>query len=117
MNNDHPQVVEIWNLVLCNTTEKLTEVWKKSPAKHIDTGMGFERLCMALQQKSSNYDTDVFTPLIAKVEELSGATYTGILEDEKDIAIRVVVDHIRAVSFAIADGQLPSNGGAGYVIP
>jgi alanyl-tRNA synthetase len=71
---------------------------------------------MALQGKSSNYDTDVFTPLIAKVEELSGKKYTGILEDEKDIAIRVVVDHIRAVSFAIADGQLPSNGGAGYVI-
>ena len=86
------------------------------PAKHIDTGMGFERLCMALQQKESNYDTDVFTPLIAKVEELSGKKYTGILTDEKDIAIRVVVDHIRAVSFAIADGQLPSNGGAGYVI-
>jgi alanyl-tRNA synthetase len=77
--------------------------------------MGFERLCMALQQKSSNYDTDVFTPLIAKVEELSGKKYTGILEDEKDIAI-VLVIHIRAVSFAIADGQLPSNGGAGYVI-
>jgi alanyl-tRNA synthetase len=78
--------------------------------------MGFERLCMALQQKESNYDTDVFTPLIAKVEELSGEKYTGILTNEKDIAIRVVVDHIRAVSFAIADGQLPSNGGAGYVI-
>jgi alanyl-tRNA synthetase len=78
--------------------------------------MGFERLCMALQGKSSNYDTDVFTPLIAKVEELSGKKYTGILKDEKDIAIRVVVDHIRAVSFAIADGQLPSSGGAGYVI-
>ena len=78
--------------------------------------MGFERLCMALQQKESNYDTDVFTPLIAKVEELSGKKYTGILTDEKDIAIRVIVDHIRAVSFAIADGQLPSNGGAGYVI-
>ena len=86
------------------------------PARHIDTGMGFERLCMALQQKESNYDTDVFTPLIAKVEELSGKKYTGILTDEKDIAIRVIVDHIRAVSFAIADGQLPSNGGAGYVI-
>jgi alanyl-tRNA synthetase len=89
---------------------------EKLPQQHVDTGMGFERLCMALQGKSSNYDTDVFTPLIAKVEELSGKKYSGILEDEKDIAIRVVVDHIRAVAFAIADGQLPSNGGAGYVI-
>ena len=89
---------------------------EKLPSRHVDTGMGFERLCMALQGKTSNYDTDVFTPLIAKVEELSGKKYTGILEDEKDIAIRVVVDHIRAVAFAIADGQLPSNGGAGYVI-
>ena len=89
---------------------------EKLPAQHVDTGMGFERLCMALQGKKSNYDTDVFTPLIAKVEELSGKKYEGILENEKDIAIRVVVDHIRAVAFAIADGQLPSNGGAGYVI-
>ena len=116
VNNDHPQVVEIWNLVFMQYNRKADGSLENLPAKHIDTGMGFERLCMALQQKSSNYDTDVFTPLIAKVEELSGATYTGILEDEKDIAIRVVVDHIRAVSFAIADGQLPSNGGAGYVI-
>lgn len=116
VNNDHPQVVEIWNLVFMQYNRKADGSLENLPAKHIDTGMGFERLCMALQQKSSNYDTDVFTPLIAKVEELSDATYTGILEDEKDIAIRVVVDHIRAVSFAIADGQLPSNGGAGYVI-
>ena len=116
INQDHPQVVEIWNLVFMQYNRKADGSLENLPAKHIDTGMGFERLCMALQQKSSNYDTDVFTPLIAKVEELSGATYTGILEDEKDIAIRVVVDHIRAVSFAIADGQLPSNGGAGYVI-
>lgn len=116
VNNDYPQVVEIWNLVFMQYNRKADGSLENLPAKHIDTGMGFERLCMALQQKSSNYDTDVFTPLIAKVEELSGATYTGILEDEKDIAIRVVVDHIRAVSFAIADGQLPSNGGAGYVI-
>ena len=116
VNNDHPQVVEIWNLVFMQYNRKADGSLENLPAKHIDTGMGFERLCMALQQKSSNYDTDVFTPLIAKVEELSGKKYTGILEDEKDIAIRVVVDHIRAVSFAIADGQLPSNGGAGYVI-
>ena len=116
VNNDHPQVVEVWNLVFMEFNRKADGSLEKLPAQHVDTGMGFERLCMALQEKSSNYDTDVFTPLIAKVEELSGKKYTGILEDEKDIAIRVVVDHIRAVSFAIADGQLPSNGGAGYVI-
>ncbi len=116
VNNDHPQVVEIWNLVFMQFNRKADGTLENLPAKHIDTGMGFERLCMALQHKESNYDTDVFTPLINKVEELSGKKYTGILTDEKDIAIRVVVDHIRAVSFAIADGQLPSNGGAGYVI-
>ncbi len=116
VNNDHPQVVEIWNLVFMEFNRKADGSLERLPAQHVDTGMGFERLCMALQGKSSNYDTDVFTPLIAKVEALSGKKYTGILEDEKDIAIRVVVDHIRAVSFAIADGQLPSNGGAGYVI-
>ena len=116
VNNDHPQVVEVWNLVFMEFNRKADGSLEKLPARHVDTGMGFERLCMALQGKSSNYDTDVFTPLIAKVEELSGKKYTGILEDEKDIAIRVLVDHIRAVSFAIADGQLPSNGGAGYVI-
>ncbi|WP_345208498.1 alanine--tRNA ligase [Chryseobacterium ginsengisoli] len=116
VNNDHPQVVEVWNLVFMEFNRKADKSLEKLPAQHVDTGMGFERLCMALQGKSSNYDTDVFTPLISKVEELSGKKYTGILEDEKDIAIRVVVDHIRAVAFAIADGQLPSSGGAGYVI-
>ena len=116
VNNDHPQVVEVWNLVFMEFNRKANGSLEKLPSRHVDTGMGFERLCMALQGKTSNYDTDVFTPLIAKVEELSGKKYTGILEDEKDIAIRVVVDHIRAVAFAIADGQLPSNGGAGYVI-
>jgi len=116
VNNDHPQVVEVWNLVFMEFNRKADRTLEKLPAQHVDTGMGFERLCMALQGKSSNYDTDVFTPLIAKVEELSGKKYIGILEDEKDIAIRVVVDHIRAVTFAIADGQLPSSGGAGYVI-
>jgi alanyl-tRNA synthetase len=89
VNNDHPQVVEIWNLVFMQYNRKADGSLENFPAKHIDTGMGFERLCMALQQKSSNYDTDVFTPLIAKVEELSGKKYTGILEDEKDIAISV----------------------------
>lgn len=116
VNNDHPQVVEVWNLVFMEFNRKADGSLEKLPAQHVDTGMGFERLCMALQGKKSNYDTDVFTPLIAKVEEISGEKYTGILENEKDIAIRVLVDHIRAVSFAIADGQLPSNGGAGYVI-
>lgn len=116
VNNDHPQVVEIWNLVFMEFNRKADGSLENLPSKHIDTGMGFERLCMALQGKESNYDTDVFTPLIAKVEQLSGKKYTGILDNEKDIAIRVVVDHIRAVAFAIADGQLPSNTGAGYVI-
>ncbi|WP_027386187.1 alanine--tRNA ligase [Chryseobacterium gregarium] len=116
VNNDHPQVVEVWNLVFMEFNRKADRTLEKLPAQHVDTGMGFERLCMALQGKSSNYDTDVFTPLISKVEALSGKKYTGILEDEKDIAIRVVVDHIRAVAFAIADGQLPASGGAGYVI-
>lgn len=116
VNNDHPQVVEIWNLVFMEFNRKADGSLEKLPKQHVDTGMGFERLCMALQDKKSNYDTDVFTPLISKLENLSGLSYTGILDDEKDIAIRVVVDHIRAVSFAIADGQLPSNGGAGYVI-
>ncbi|HPZ26286.1 MAG TPA: alanine--tRNA ligase-related protein, partial [Kaistella sp.] len=111
VNNDHPQVVEIWNLVFMEFLRKADGSLEKLPKQNVDTGMGFERLCMALQGKKSNYDTDVFTPLIAKVEELSGKKYTGILADEKDIAIRVVVDHIRAVAFAIADGQLPSNGG------
>jgi alanyl-tRNA synthetase len=116
VNNDHPQVVEVWNLVFMEFNRKADKTLEKLPQQHVDTGMGFERLCMALQGKSSNYDTDVFTPLIARVEELSGKKYTGVLENEKDIAIRVVVDHIRAVAFAIADGQLPSSGGAGYVI-
>ena len=116
VNNDHPQVVEIWNLVFMQFNRKADGSLENLPAKHIDTGMGFERLCMALQHKESNYDTDVFTALISKVEALSGKKYTGILTNEKDIAIRVVVDHIRAVSFAIADGQLPANSGAGYVI-
>ena len=116
VNNDHPQVVEIWNLVFMEFNRKADGSLEKLPKQNVDTGMGFERLCMALQGKSSNYDTDVFTPLIEKVEELSGKKYTGKLDDEKDIAIRVIVDHIRAVSFAIADGQLPSNGGSGYVI-
>lgn len=116
VNQDHPQVVEIWNLVFMEFNRKADGSLEKLPKQNVDTGMGFERLCMVLQNKKSNYDTDVFTPLIQKVEELSGKKYEGGLDDEKDIAIRVIVDHIRAVSFAIADGQLPSNNGAGYVI-
>jgi alanyl-tRNA synthetase len=114
VNADHPQVVEIWNLVFMQFNRKANGSLEPLPAKHVDTGMGFERLCMALQGKQSNYDTDVFTPLIATLEKISGQTYGK--EESIDIAIRVIVDHVRAVAFAIADGQLPSNNGAGYVI-
>lgn len=114
VNMDHPQVIEIWNLVFMQYQRKADGSLESLPARHIDTGMGFERLAMVLQGKSSNYDTDVFQPLIQKLEEISGVKY-GTAE-KTDIAIRVIVDHLRAVSFAIADGQLPSNTGAGYVI-
>src|SRR6056300_1877962 len=114
VNMDHPQVVEIWNLVFMQFNRKANGSLEPLPAKHVDTGMGFERLCMDLQGKQSNYDTDVFTPLIATLEKISGQTYGK--EESIDIAIRVIVDHVRAVAFAIADGQLPSNNGAGYVI-
>ncbi|HET8753316.1 MAG TPA: alanine--tRNA ligase, partial [Salinimicrobium sp.] len=114
VNKDHPLVVEIWNLVFIQFNRKADGTLEKLPAKHVDTGMGFERLCMVLQEKKSNYDTDVFTPLISEIEKITDSTYG---KDEKvNIAIRVIADHIRAVSFAIADGQLPSNNGAGYVI-
>ncbi|MBE0391500.1 alanine--tRNA ligase [Flavobacterium sp. PL002] len=123
VNADHPQVVEIWNNVFMEFNRKADGSLEKLPAQHVDTGMGFERLCMAIQNVTSNYDTDVFTPLIAKVEEITGLKYTSneiknISEeqDKTNIAIRVIVDHVRAVAFAIADGQLPSNTGAGYVI-
>jgi len=123
VNADHPQVVEIWNNVFMEFNRKADGSLEKLPAQHVDTGMGFERLCMAMQQVTSNYDTDVFTPLIEKVEQITGLKYTSNevknISDEQNktnIAIRVIVDHVRAVAFAIADGQLPSNGGAGYVI-
>jgi alanyl-tRNA synthetase len=120
VNNDHPQVVEIWNNVFMEFNRKADRSLEKLPAQHVDTGMGFERLCMVLQGVQSNYDTDVFTPIIEKIERLTGKKYTikaANDEEEKiNIAIRVVADHVRAVAFAIADGQLPSNGGAGYVI-
>ncbi len=114
VNQDHPQVVEIWNLVFMEYNRMADGSLQKLPAKHVDTGMGFERLCMALQGKKSNYDTDVFTPLLNKIALLANLRYGE--EEKHDIAMRVVADHVRAVAFAIADGQLPSNGGAGYVI-
>src|SRR6478672_6012673 len=120
VNNDHPQVVEIWNNVFMEFNRKADGSLEKLPAQHVDTGMGFERLCMVLQGVQSNYDTDVFSPLINKIESVTGAKYTVKAanddEDKINIAIRVIADHVRAVAFAIADGQLPSNGGAGYVI-
>ena len=114
VNQDHPQVVEIWNLVFMQFNRKANGSLEPLPEKHIDTGMGFERLCMVLQGKQSNYDTDVFTPLIREVEIITGKKYGK--DEEIDIAIRVISDHVRAVAFSIADGQLPSNTGAGYVI-
>jgi alanyl-tRNA synthetase len=114
VNEDHPQVVEIWNLVFMQFNRKANGSLENLPAQHIDTGMGFERLCMALQGKQSNYDTDVFTPLLNKISSISGIAYGK--SEATDIAQRVIADHIRAVAFAIADGQLPSSSGAGYVI-
>ena len=114
VNEDHPQVVEIWNLVFMQFNRKADGTLENLPAQHIDTGMGFERLCMALQGKQSNYDTDVFTPLLNKISGISGIAYGK--SEATDIAQRVIADHIRAVAFAIADGQLPSSSGAGYVI-
>ncbi|SFZ93251.1 alanyl-tRNA synthetase [Flaviramulus basaltis] len=114
VNEDHPQVVEIWNLVFMQYNRKANGSLESLPNKHIDTGMGFERLCMVLQGVQSNYDTDVFTPIIREIETITNKNYG---KDEKiDVAIRVISDHVRAVAFSIADGQLPSNTGAGYVI-
>ena len=114
INKDHPEVIEIWNLVFIQFNRKADGKLENLPNKHVDTGMGFERLCRVLQNKTSNYDTDVFQPIIKKIEEISGHDY-GKNEDQ-DIAIRVIADHIRAVAFCIADGQLPSSNGAGYVV-
>ncbi|GAB3768431.1 alanine--tRNA ligase [Spirosoma horti] len=115
VNADHPQVVEIWNLVFMQFNRKADGSLEPLPARHVDTGMGFERLCMAIQGKRSNYDTDVFSGTINVIEELSGKSYGGTM-DKADVAMRVIADHIRAVSFAIADGLVPSNAKAGYVI-
>ena len=118
VNADHPQVVEIWNLVFIQYNRKADQTLEPLPAKHIDTGMGFERLCMALEAKMSNYETSVFSGLIEQIEQLTGKRYGNSYADDamSDIAMRVVADHLRAVCFAIADGALPSNTGAGYVI-
>ena len=114
VNTGHPQVVEIWNLVFMEFNRKADGSLEKLPAQHVDTGMGFERLCMAIQKKTSNYDTDVFSPLLDFISRHSGIAYRH--SEQTDIAMRVLADHVRAVSFAISDGQLPSNTGAGYVI-
>ena len=114
VNQSHPQVIEIWNLVFIQFNRKANGQLEELPAKHVDTGMGFERLCMVLQKKQSNYDTDVFQPVITEIGYMAGKKYG---ENEKsDIAMRVIADHIRAIAFAITDGQLPSNNKAGYVI-
>jgi len=114
VNNDHPQVIEIWNLVFIQFNRSADGSLHDLPARHVDTGMGFERLSMVLQNVQSSYDTDVFAPLLRELEHISGRRYAT--DPKTDIAMRVIVDHIRAVSFTIADGQLPSNTGAGYVI-
>ena len=115
INKDNPQVIEIWNVVFIQYNRKKDGSLELLPAKHVDTGMGFERLVRVLQNKKSNYDTDIFTGTIAEIEKLSGKKYDK--SDSKEaIAFRVIADHIRAIAFPIADGQLPSNTGAGYVI-
>ena len=114
VNQSHPQVIEIWNLVFMQYNRKADGSLEGLPAKVIDTGMGFERLCMALQQKTSNYDTDVFQPIIKEIAQMAGIQYGA--DAQSDIAMRVIADHIRTISFSITDGQLPSNAKAGYVI-
>ena len=114
INKDHPDVIEIWNLVFIQFNRKADGSLENLPQKHVDTGMGFERLSRILQNKVSNYDTDIFQPIIKKIEKISGHHYGT--NEEKDIAVRVIADHIRAVSFCIVDGQLPSSNGAGYVV-
>jgi alanyl-tRNA synthetase len=114
VNCDHPQVVEIWNLVFIQFNRLASGELESLPEKHVDTGMGFERLAMAIQGKQSNYDTDVFQPLIKNIAQRAGTSYGS--NEKTDVAIRVIADHIRAIAFTIADGQLPSNAKAGYVI-
>ena len=114
VNMDDPRVIEIWNLVFIQFNRQKDGTLQSLPAKHVDTGMGFERVCAVLQGKMSNYDSDIFTPLLNKISELAGIPY-GV-DEEKDIAMRVIADHIRAASFSIADGASPGNDGRGYVI-
>ena len=114
VNKDHPQVIELWNLVFIQFNRKSDGTLEPLPEKHIDTGMGFERLARVIQKKESNYDTDIFKPIIVEIEKISGISYG--FDEKSDIAIRVITDHLRAVSFCIADGQIPSNTGAGYVV-
>jgi alanyl-tRNA synthetase len=115
VNGDDPNVIEIWNNVFMEFNRKADKSLEPLPNKHVDTGMGFERLVRVIQEKTSNYDTDIFMPIIEAVEKLSGKKY-GFSDSKSDIAFRVIADHIRAISFTIADGQIPSNIGAGYVI-
>ena len=115
VNKDHPEVIEIWNLVFMEKNRLANGSLESLPKKHIDTGMGFERLVMVIQGKKSNYDSDIFMPIIHELEKISGLTYKST-DDKKDIAFRVIADHIRAITFTIADGQLPANVGPGYVI-
>ena len=114
VNHDHPQVIEIWNLVFMQFNRKADGSLEGLPAKVIDTGMGFERLCMAMQGKTSNYDTDVFQPMIKAIAAMAGTEYGK--DNQQDVAMRVIADHIRTIAFSITDGQLPSNAKAGYVI-
>lgn len=114
VNKDNPEVIEIWNLVFIQFNRLANGSLVNLPAKHVDTGMGFERLVRVMQNKKSNYDTDIFQPVIQTIAEMAGVRYGD--DEQKDIAMRVVADHLRAVSFALSDGQLPSNNGAGYVI-
>ena len=114
VNKDHPQVIELWNLVFIQFNRKSDGTLEPLPEKHIDTGMGFERLARVIQKKESNYDTDIFKPIIGEIEKISGISYG--FDEKSDTAIRVIADHLRAVSFCIADGQIPSNTGAGYVV-
>jgi alanyl-tRNA synthetase len=116
VNQDHPQVIEIWNNVFIQFNRLKSGVLESLPSRHVDTGMGLERLVRVLQNKQSNYDTDIFSGSIAAVAKITGKNYSGSDTEKKDIAFRVIADHIRAISFTIADGQLPSNTGAGYVI-
>ncbi|HMP31201.1 MAG TPA: alanine--tRNA ligase-related protein, partial [Saprospiraceae bacterium] len=118
VNEGDPFLVEIWNLVFIQYNRKMDGSLEQLPEKHVDTGMGFERLCRALSHKASNYDTDVFAPFIEWLQRETNITYTGKYDDSSmtDIAMRVICDHVRAVSFAIADGELPGNTGAAYVI-